>query len=95
MVPVIRNIHKVIFAAVSQPDALDMNQWHKCKNTHCRAGWVITLAGKKGQELESRFNTELAAIMIYRASGFEISPVRFYDGNEAALADMKRLADAQ
>ena len=39
---------------------------------------------------------ELAAMMIYDASdpSFRINPSRFYDDNEAARADMKRLADA-
>lgn len=58
------------------------------------AGWTVTLAGAEGKELERRFNTELAALMIYDAScpDFKINPARFYDDNDAALADMKKLA---
>jgi hypothetical protein len=72
-----------------------MDTWHTCDNTHCRAGWAVTLAGEQGKALERFYNTELAAMMIYAASdpAFKISPARFYDKNDAALADMKRLAE--
>ena len=74
-----------------------MEKVHTCSNTHCRAGWVITLAGEAGRALESFFNWEVAAMKIYAASdpGFKINPCRFYDSNAKALADMKRLAEAQ
>ncbi len=70
-----------------------MGSWHTCEKTHCRAGWVVALAGTEGKELEKLFNTELAAMMIYDAScpNYEINPARFYDSDEDALADMKRL----
>jgi hypothetical protein len=94
-VPTIPNIHQTIFAAASQPKALDMGGWHTCANTHCRAGWTVTLAGAEGKALEQFYNTELAAMMIYDASdpSFKISPARFYDNNNDALADMQRLAE--
>jgi hypothetical protein len=38
--------------------------------------------------------TLLAAQLIYKESGYPISPVRFFDSNADALADMKRLAEA-
>ena len=71
-----------------------MSSWHTCGTTHCRAGWVVTLAGDEGKALESFYNTELAAMFIYDAScpGFKINPCRFYDTNEDSLADMKKLA---
>jgi len=91
----IENIHQAVYAAASQPNSLAMNEWHTCKNTHCRAGWVVTLAGEAGGKLESRFGTLLAAMKIYDASdpNFKINPCRFLDSNEDALADMKRLAE--
>jgi len=73
-------------------DALDMGVWHTCDTTHCRAGWVTTLAGDAGKELESKTSCLFAAQQIYKASGYEISPVRFFDSNEDAMEDMKRLA---
>jgi hypothetical protein len=94
-VPVIPNIHKAVYGAASKPEALEMSTWHTCQNTHCRAGWVVTLAGKAGKELEEHFDTLLAAMKICDASapGFKINPCRFFDLNDDALADMKRLAE--
>jgi hypothetical protein len=94
-VPVIPDIHKKIFEAASQPEALNMESFHTCETTHCRAGWAVHLAGAEGKKLEHFFNTELAAMMIYKASGYKISPCRFYDSNEDAFKDMKRLAEAK
>ena len=71
-----------------------MSSWH-CGTTHCRAGWVVTLAGEAGKALEDRFNTELAAMLIYRESGSPINPSRFYDSNDAALADMAKRAGVE
>jgi hypothetical protein len=72
-----------------------MSTWHSCETTHCRAGWVVHEAGEAGYALEKFHNTELAAMLIYRASGYEINPSRFYDPADLALADMKRLAEEQ
>ena len=93
-IPVIENIHQKVYEAASQPDAFFMNAWHKCETTHCRAGWVVTLAGQAGKDLEARFDTPLAAMLIYRESGSPINPARFFDSNEDALADMKQRAGA-
>ena len=92
-IPRIENIHQRVYEAVSQPKALNMSTWHSCGTTHCRAGWVTTLAGEAGKKLEEFHNTELAAMLIYRESGYHINPARFYDSNADALADMKRLAE--
>jgi len=70
-----------------------MGQWHACETTHCRAGWIVTLAGPAGKALEDFHNTELAAMLIYYESGYHINPARFYDGNEAAMEDMRKLAE--
>ena len=71
---------------------LNMNVWHMCETTHCRAGWVVHLAGEKGYKLEKFHDTCLAAQLIYRESGYEINPCRFFDTDEHAMADIKRLA---
>ncbi len=93
-IPVVADLHKRIYEAASAPGALEMGEWHTCDKTHCRAGWTVTLAGEAGRKLESFFNTELTAMMIYDAScpGFKIHPARFFDDNDVALADMKKLA---
>ena len=94
-VPKIENLHAKVFEAASQPEALAMGDWHTCEKRHCRAGWIVALAGVDGKKLERFYDTELAAMLIYREStGERINPVRFYDSNEVALADMKRLAEA-
>ena len=89
-------MHRKIYEAASQPEALAMDDWHTCEKTHCRAGWAVTLAGPEGKALEERFNTSLAAMMIYDKScpGFRINPGRFFDSNEDALEDMRKLAEA-
>ena len=53
------------------------------------------MAGDAGKALEALYGAPLAAMMIYDASDpdFKINPCRFFDANEDALADMKRLAE--
>ena len=83
-----------MYESVCAPGALAMGDWHTCEKTHCRAGWIVTLAGEDGRKLERFYNTELAAMLIYREStGEQINPARFYDENDAALEDMRRLAE--
>ena len=95
-VPKIPDIHKVVYAAASQTGALDMGQWHKCETTHCRAGWVVTLAGEAGAALEYGMGTSVAAALIYLASDPALEKVpNFYADNGEALADMKRLAEQE
>jgi hypothetical protein len=95
VITAVKDLHKKLYKAVSDPAHLNMATWHTCETTHCRAGWVVTLAGKQGKKLEEFFNTELAAMLIYRESGYRINPARFYDSNEDALADIKRLAKVE
>jgi hypothetical protein len=92
-IPKIDDIHARVFQAASQPKGLAMGDWHTCATTHCRAGWVVHLAGEAGYALEEFHNTALAAQLIYRESGYAINPARFFDSNDEALADMKRLAE--
>ena len=95
-IPVIQNIHQRIFEAVSQPEALNMSDWHTCDTTHCRAGWVVFLAGAQGKILEKHTSTEFAAKQIYKvSSSITVSPTRFYEDNEKALEDIKRCADEE
>lgn len=53
------------------------------------------LAGEAGYALEKFHGALLAGQLIYRESGSPISPIRFFDGNDEALADMKRAAEAE
>ena len=73
-----------------------MDDWHSCETTHCRAGWVVALAGEEGKELEKQTRTAFAAMVIYHASSdIHVSPAMFYTSNEEALEDMKRCAEEE
>ena len=89
----------VIFAlegAASKTDALNMGSWHSCNTTHCRAGWVVTLAGPGGKALEFAMGTSAAAAIIYLASDPNIEKIpNLYASNTEALEDMKRLAELE
>jgi hypothetical protein len=53
----------------------------------------VHLAGEAGYALERFHNTALAAQLIYReSSSLPVSPVRFFDTDEEAMADMKKMA---
>ncbi len=73
-----------------------MGSWHVCETTHCRAGWVVTLAGEAGKAMEWCLGTPAAAAIIYLASDPKIEKMpNFYADNETAMADMKRLAELE
>jgi hypothetical protein len=93
-IPVIPSIHQRLLDAVTDNgNKLDMGNWHTCETTHCRAGWIVTLAGVAGKKLERVTTPEFAAMQIYKASSLiRVSPVRFYEKNEVAMADIVRCA---
>ncbi len=95
-VPKIENIHQAIYSAASQPGCLDMGSWHSCETTHCRAGWVVTLAGDAGKAMEWCLGTPAAAALIYLKSDPAIGKIpNFYADNDTAMEDMKRLAELE
>ena len=75
-----------------------MSNWHDntCKTSHCRAGWVVTLAGTEGEVLEDKIGTPAAAMRIYLKSdpGMDKLPEWFAD-NESAMADIVRCAQLE
>ena len=98
-IPKIQNIHQTIYQAASAENALDMSSWHRngyCGSTHCRAGWVVVKAGEGGRVLEGVYGTGTAAALIYAASDPEMEKVPNWTASNAdAMADMKRLAEAE
>ena len=73
-----------------------MGKWHTCDTTHCRAGWVVALAGAGGRALEWAMGTPAAAAVIYMRSDPKLERIPdFYASNADALEDMKRLAELE
>jgi len=74
-----------------------MSIWHTCGTKHCRAGWVVHLAGEPGYAAERFYGPALAAQLIYRESNPElpVSPVRFFETNDVAMADIKAMAERE
>jgi len=97
-VPVIPMIDAVILKAIEAGGALEMSSWHghagSCGTTHCRAGWAVHCAGKRGRALEQRIGTHRAGAMIYRASRPGIPTPWFFAPTEDAMADIRNCAAA-
>jgi hypothetical protein len=96
-VPVIESIHQKVYqAATNTNESLNMDDWHTCDTTHCRAGWVTFLAGEKGKKLEDQTSTLFTAMQIYKkSSAINVSPVRFFEASKQAIEDMKRCAELE
>ena len=100
-VPAIAGLHQKMLAAIEGGGTLEMGSWHgaghACETTHCRAGWVVHLAGDVGRALEYCLSTPVAAALIELASEptLEGKVPNYYTNNETALADIKRLAAIQ
>ena len=95
--PRIKNIHQSVAKAVQGGNKLDMSDWHpECGTKHCRAGWVVVLAGAAGEELEKKLGTSAAAALIYAASDPSLKTVpdsRCSD--DEALADRLECAERE
>ena len=90
-VPIVEHLDARILAAVNTAgNALDMSSWHSCETTHCRAGWAIHLAGKRGYELEKALGSQGAGAAIYRASTGRVP--HFFASNARALDDLRDCA---
>jgi hypothetical protein len=96
-IPVVENIHsKILEAVTAEGNSINMSSWHSCDTTHCRAGWAVHIAGKEGYELESQTSTQFAAMQIFKASSdVKVSPVRFFESDKEAMADIVRCAELE
>jgi hypothetical protein len=73
-----------------------MSTWHTCETTHCRAGWVVVLAGEAGKELESKTDTCFAAMVIYNASSaIKVPHTMFFVNNEESMKDIVKCAELE
>jgi uncharacterized protein YjbI with pentapeptide repeats len=93
--PVVPDIDARILSAIEAGGGLDMNTWHTCETTHCRAGWAVHLAGEAGYALEKATTPYLAGRLIYEASRPGVPAPVFLADNEAALADLRACAARQ
>jgi hypothetical protein len=99
--PFVENIHQRVYKAIIEnPKSFNMGSWHgqnSCGTTHCRAGWVIELAGEQGYALQKQTSPTFAALQIYKASCPElpVSPYRFHESNKLALANIKEYAEKE
>lgn len=86
----IPSIDQRIAEAVSAPGcSLEMDDWHKCATTHCRAGWAVHLAGEAGYALERQIGPAAAGALIIYAASRPGKPIpNFYADNETAMADI-------
>ncbi len=93
-VPVVEALDRKIIEQIDSGGGhLNMGFWHLPDETHCRAGWAITLAGETGRRLEQEHGPSVAGGMIYRASvGHRPS---FHCRTAAALADIRARAAEQ
>ncbi len=88
--PVIKNIDAAILAEIEKGGKLDMESWHTCATTHCRAGWTVILAGEAGKALEDKIGTNAAAALIYAASRPGQPVPDWFASNENAMADLRK-----
>ena len=72
-----------IAAAIRQPGALDMEDWH-CGTAHCLAGWAVELT-PGAKEFESKTSTYLAGRLLIP----ELEPF-FFSDNETALQETEK-----
>ena len=94
-VPVLEHIDAKILAAIqSGGGKLEMDAWHTCGTTHCRAGWAIHLCGDEGYALEAITNSETAGTLIYAASRPGLPTPNFRASNKDAWADLHACANA-
>lgn len=93
-VPKVSHLDVEMIKAIEAPGhALNMNAWHSCDTTHCRAGWAITLAGEEGKRLEEAVGPAAAGALIYHASTGMVPD--FYASNEDAMKDIKKCAKVE
>ncbi len=86
-VPTVADLDAKILSCIENGGGLEMDRWHTCDTTHCRAGWAVVLAGYAGRILEERVGSYAAGALIYEASTGNVPD--FFAENEDALEDIK------
>ena len=93
-VPQIPEIHVRLWEAIETANhQLDMTYWHSCDTTHCRAGWVVHLAGAAGYALERQIGPNAAAALIYQLSDPALERLpNFFASDFDAMEDIRTTA---
>jgi hypothetical protein len=86
-VPTVADLDEKILSCIENGGGLEMDRWHTCDTTHCRAGWAVVLVGYAGRILEERVGSYAAGALIYEASTGNVPD--FFAENEDALEDIK------
>ena len=99
-IPAIPKIDAQILKAIEAGGVLDMSSWHGpkeewCGTTHCRAGWAVHLAGKKGKALQERVGPQMAGTLIYHKSRPGQPAPHFFASTEKAMDDIRKCAAEQ
>lgn len=87
----IPSLNTMIFQRVNHDrPRLEMSRYHsRCGGAHCIAGWIVTLAGAEGAELEATYGPNAAATFIYAASYPNMQLPNFFTDNVTALKELK------
>ena len=91
-IPTLAAIDSQILNQIQNGGALEMDAWHTCKTTHCRAGWAIHLCGEAGYALEKLVGSNAAGALIYAKSRPDMRVPDWLASNEEALADLQQCA---
>lgn len=85
-IPTIENIDaKILTALRKRGNFLTQSAWHLCETTHCRAGWAIHLAGRKGAKLEEKLGPATTGALIYAVSRPDQEIPDFYNLDSKAV----------
>lgn len=94
--PVLVDVHQKVLEAASHTGALNMGKWHSCETTHCRAGWVVVLAGEMARRMEEICGTRIVARVIYaRSSEIRVPDWTFFETEKVALKHMVKCAEME
>lgn len=91
----VKGIHRAVFEAASQPNALAATYDHEGE-AHSPYGWVVHLAGMKDNDLEFWLGTMVAAKFVYLVSDPTLDALPdLFCKNDEALSRLKALADRE
>ena len=90
--PCIPDLDRRVYAAIQSGGGLELDQWHTCETTHCRAGWYVHLAGEAGYALERQYGANganVAGALIYRAAYPGRVTPNWFASKEAVMRELE------